>query len=279
MPDTTDVVQPSVRAMSAARLDLAASPGPGTDIAAAAALPPASTDSGSVLREADDGPVVNRADVSEATDADSPTGRLLTLLQEAVRVGTGGALPPAWRADAAFAQALWRHLSEAPGPAAWTAEELAQLLLQQLGLQARGSDGGPSAPDAGASAGEWFVGAPSTDDDDDLQRHFEALTDPLVGGGLAVSAGVLLWATRAGGLLAALMASLPAWRSFDPIPIVARQRDDRDGCDDAFADDDGVSTGADSGTAAGPTTLPPPTPAETASRRQWAELLDEGAAR
>ena len=43
-------------------------------------------------------------------------------------------------------------------------------------------------------------------------------------GGLLLSASVLWWATRAGGLLAAMMASVPAWRSFDPLPILARAR-------------------------------------------------------
>lgn len=47
-------------------------------------------------------------------------------------------------------------------------------------------------------------------------------TNPGVTGGLLLSASVLWWATRSGGLLAAMMASVPAWRSFDPLPILAR---------------------------------------------------------
>ena len=40
----------------------------------------------------------------------------------------------------------------------------------------------------------------------------------------AISAGVVFWAGRSVGLLAALMASVPAWRNVDPLPVLARDR-------------------------------------------------------
>ncbi len=40
----------------------------------------------------------------------------------------------------------------------------------------------------------------------------------------AISAGIVFWAGRSVGLLAALMASVPAWRTVDPLPILARDR-------------------------------------------------------
>jgi hypothetical protein len=40
-----------------------------------------------------------------------------------------------------------------------------------------------------------------------------------------LSAGVVYWGLRAGGLLASLLATLPAWRSFDMLPVI---RDDRE---------------------------------------------------
>jgi hypothetical protein len=40
----------------------------------------------------------------------------------------------------------------------------------------------------------------------------------------AISAGIVWWAGRSVGLLAALMASVPAWRTVDPLPILARDR-------------------------------------------------------
>ena len=58
------------------------------------------------------------------------------------------------------------------------------------------------------------------------ERDFDVMGEVAVKGGLLLSASVLWWATRAGGLLAALMASVPAWRSFDPLPILAQRRND-----------------------------------------------------
>lgn len=40
----------------------------------------------------------------------------------------------------------------------------------------------------------------------------------------ALSVGVVWWAGRSAGLLTALMASVPAWRTVDPLPILARDR-------------------------------------------------------
>jgi hypothetical protein len=61
--------------------------------------------------------------------------------------------------------------------------------------------------------------------------NLDILSEPGVAGGLLVSSLVLWWATRAGGLLAAMMVSVPAWRSFDPLPILARSRDEQDRSD------------------------------------------------
>ena len=40
-------------------------------------------------------------------------------------------------------------------------------------------------------------------------------------GGLAFSVGALFWVSRAGGLISSLLLSLPAWRQFDPLPVMA----------------------------------------------------------
>jgi hypothetical protein len=39
-------------------------------------------------------------------------------------------------------------------------------------------------------------------------------------GGMTLTAGVVTWLLRAGSLLASLTATLPAWRHFDPLPVV-----------------------------------------------------------
>jgi len=43
---------------------------------------------------------------------------------------------------------------------------------------------------------------------------------------LALSVGAIWWATRATGLLASLLSSLPAWRNFDPLPVLGRGEDE-----------------------------------------------------
>ncbi|HSD36510.1 MAG TPA: putative Ig domain-containing protein [Rhodocyclaceae bacterium] len=53
----------------------------------------------------------------------------------------------------------------------------------------------------------------------------------------AVSAGVVFWASRSVGLLAALMASVPAWRTVDPLPILARDRRRNGETDDLIPDE------------------------------------------
>ena len=41
-------------------------------------------------------------------------------------------------------------------------------------------------------------------------------------GGIALSVGVVWWASRVSGLVGSLLASMPAWRHLDPLPIVGR---------------------------------------------------------
>jgi len=43
------------------------------------------------------------------------------------------------------------------------------------------------------------------------------------------TAGLVWWAGRSAGLLTALMASVPAWRVVDPLPILARDRKRKEG--------------------------------------------------
>jgi hypothetical protein len=84
------------------------------------------------------------------------------------------------------------------------------------------------APARGRAGGDGSGDALAGEDDGVVESPLLALATPSVGGGLVLSASLLIWATRAGGLVAAMMASVPAWRSFDPLPILARVRDDKD---------------------------------------------------
>ena len=45
--------------------------------------------------------------------------------------------------------------------------------------------------------------------------------DTVQAGGMALSVGLVFWATRAGGLIASLAAVAPPWRQFDPLPVLS----------------------------------------------------------
>ncbi len=49
-------------------------------------------------------------------------------------------------------------------------------------------------------------------------EHRQFIAQVTAGSGIALSAGFITWLLRGGSLLASLLASMPAWRYFDPIP-------------------------------------------------------------
>jgi hypothetical protein len=64
--------------------------------------------------------------------------------------------------------------------------------------------------------------------------------------GVALSVGAVWWATRAGALVASLLVSVPAWRSFDPLMVLGPEdEDDRDWAgvmdDQAVQDEMGIA--------------------------------------
>jgi hypothetical protein len=46
------------------------------------------------------------------------------------------------------------------------------------------------------------------------------------------------WASRVGGLIGSLLASMPAWRHLDPLPIVGRDEDEDEWSEPEDADAD-----------------------------------------
>jgi VCBS repeat-containing protein len=71
------------------------------------------------------------------------------------------------------------------------------------------------------------------------QLAVDFLSLPVQSGGVVVSAAVLWWITRAGGLLTALLTSLPSWQHFDPLPVLTATdgREDEDWGDENEEDD------------------------------------------
>ena len=63
--------------------------------------------------------------------------------------------------------------------------------------------------------------------DDEERRRIEVILGSIRMSGLALSVGAVWWAARAAGLIASLVASAPAWRHVDPLPVLGR--DDEEG--------------------------------------------------
>jgi hypothetical protein len=62
--------------------------------------------------------------------------------------------------------------------------------------------------------------------DDEERRRIEVIMGSVRITGLALSVGAVWWAARAAGLIASLLASAPAWRHMDPLPVLGRDDED-----------------------------------------------------
>ena len=60
---------------------------------------------------------------------------------------------------------------------------------------------------------------------DGVRRSNREASEIVIGSGFAVGAGVVAWLLRGGALAASLLSVLPAWASFDPVPILVARRD------------------------------------------------------
>jgi hypothetical protein len=108
--------------------------------------------------------------------------------------------------------------------------------------------GNPAYLDAGAGTQpDWTARSAYADAGPSGERdRMEILMESAEMGGLALSVGVVWWASRVGGLVGSLLASMPAWRHLDPLPILGRDKDEdgedeRDQADAVEADADEVS--------------------------------------
>jgi hypothetical protein len=72
--------------------------------------------------------------------------------------------------------------------------------------------------------------------DEEERARIEVVLNSVRITGLAFSVGAVWWAARAAGLIASLLASSPAWRHVDPLPVLGR--DDEDEEEHDVADED-----------------------------------------
>ena len=77
------------------------------------------------------------------------------------------------------------------------------------------------------------------------QAEFDISAAQATTAGAAAFATLLLWTIRAGGLIAAIASSAPAWRNLDPMPLLL---DDKSDADKQMWDSDDPTTMALAGT-------------------------------
>jgi hypothetical protein len=79
-----------------------------------------------------------------------------------------------------------------------------------------------------------------TDPADEEMRRVEVIMGTVKITGLALSVGAVWWAARAAGLIASLVASAPAWRHLDPLPVLGRDEDEEGEASGERGDEDDV---------------------------------------
>ena len=86
---------------------------------------------------------------------------------------------------------------------------------------------------------------PSADRNPSEHDQIQVIMESVRMGGIALSVGVVWWASRVTGLIGSLLASMPAWRQLDPLPIVGRDEEedrwDETGDSEADADELAIS--------------------------------------
>jgi hypothetical protein len=74
---------------------------------------------------------------------------------------------------------------------------------------------------------DWTAHSAFPEEGEEAQQDaIDVLLEQVQLGGMALSVGVVWWASRISGLLGSLLASAPAWRHIDPLPVVGRDEDE-----------------------------------------------------
>ena len=103
---------------------------------------------------------------------------------------------------------------------------------QELALLIQGSE--PQSMQSGPpTKADWSAHTAFPEKGHDSEHDsIEVLMESVRMGSIALSVGVVWWASRVGGLVGSLLTSVPAWRHLDPMPIVGRDKDEAEDWDD-----------------------------------------------
>jgi len=61
----------------------------------------------------------------------------------------------------------------------------------------------------------------------EVERQQQLNAEVAAGIGVSLTAGFVTWALRAGSIVASFLAAMPTWRNFDPMPVLARDEEDK----------------------------------------------------
>jgi hypothetical protein len=123
------------------------------------------------------------------------------------------------------------------------------LLEAELSIQ--GSEV-PSTKFEGSATADWSITSAYRDETSlrpKQREQFTVVMDSAEMGGIALSVGVVWWASRLTGAIGSLLASMPAWRQLDPLPIVGNDEEENawdEEDQDAYADELAISMVLDS---------------------------------
>jgi ABC-type thiamin/hydroxymethylpyrimidine transport system permease subunit len=63
---------------------------------------------------------------------------------------------------------------------------------------------------------------------DEAEQQLQVLLDSVKFGGMALSVGVVWWASRISAMIGSLVASAPAWKHIDPLPVLGQDEEEKD---------------------------------------------------
>jgi hypothetical protein len=108
------------------------------------------------------------------------------------------------------------------------AREMHSLPPLELSLLIQGTDP-QSIKFEGSAQADWSISTAFNDETMTQRKEaISVLLDSAQMGGVALSVGVVWWASRLAGVVGSLMASIPAWRQLDPLPVIGRGDDAED---------------------------------------------------
>jgi hypothetical protein len=242
MPGVAPAPVPPTATPAVPSLPTSAATSPSTpvqpSVVSAAAAGSASTISGSV---ADAGSVANASNAAAENGAGGPGG------EAAANAGSSLAIPGSVLALQSAARPQL-----APDAQMRTRIVLANagsmMINAKMNLLSTGAEMPFMLHDA-ASQPQWsIVSAFPYDAPGTTKEDFTVMLDSAQMGGIALSVGVVWWASRLGGVIGSLLASLPAWRHLDPLPVVGWDRSEAPNGDwldsedlDAYADEMAIS--------------------------------------